>query len=117
MSAVLDTPMGLITYTDEIIAKIAGLRAIECYGIVGMASINASDGIGTLLKRENLKKGVKVKSNGTDNVIVELYVIVKYGLSISVVAKNIIDTVKYGVEKATGLNVKEVNIIVQGIKI
>ena len=99
------------------VAKIAGLRAIECYGIVGMANINASDGLGSLFKVENLKKGIKVKTDGSDNVTIELFVIVKYGLSISVVAKNIIDTVKYGVEKATGLNVKSVNIVVQGIKI
>ena len=52
----------------------------------------------------------------SDNVKVELYVIVKYGVSISVVAKNIIDTVKYGIEQLTGLNVKNVNVIVQGIK-
>ena len=117
MAAILETAIGTITYSDEIISKIAGLRAVECYGIVGMANVKASDGMSSVFKIENLKKGVKVKTDNTDNVSVELNIIVKYGVSISVVAKNIIDTVKYGIEKETGLNVKSVNVVVQGIKI
>ena len=117
MAAVLTTSIGKIIYSDDMLARIAGLRAMECYGIVGMASINAADGIGALLKVENLKKGVKVKTDDSDNVKVVLYVVVKYGVSISAVAKNIIDTVKYGMEQVTGLNVKSVDVVVQGIKV
>ena len=117
MAAVLASSMGKILYSEDVLSKIAGLRAMECYGVVGMANRSASDGIGSLLKVENLKKGVKIKTDDSEKVTVELYVIVKYGVSISVVAKNIIDTVKYGIEQLTGLNVKNVNVIVQGIKI
>lgn len=117
MAAILNTSMGKVTYNEDCLAKIAGLRAMECYGLVGMASKNASDGLGALLKLENLKKGVRIKTDNTENISVELFVIVKYGVSISAVAANVIETVKYGIEQMTGLNVATVDVIVQGIKI
>jgi uncharacterized alkaline shock family protein YloU len=90
---------------------------MECYGIVGMANKNATDGIVSLLKLDNLKRGVRVRTDETENVSVELYIVVKYGVSISAVAANIIDTVKYSLENMTGLNVQNVDVVVQGIKI
>ena len=66
---------------------------------------------------DNLKKGVHVKTDGSENIVIELYITVKYGVSLAAVAENIIDKVKYTVEKETGLNVQSVDIIVQGIQI
>lgn len=117
MSAVLKTSIGKISYSEDFIGKIAGINAMECYGIVGMANKNATDGIVNLLKIDNLKRGVRVKTDETENVSVELYIVVKYGVSISAVAANIIETVKFGLENMTGLNVENVDVVVQGIKI
>lgn len=117
MSAVLKTSIGKISYSEDLIGKIAGMNAMECYGILGMANKNATDGIGNLLGIDNLKRGVRVKTDGSENVSVELYVVVKYGVSISAVAANIIETVKFGLENITGLNVENVDVVVQGIKI
>ena len=89
---------------------------MECYGIVGMASTNPADGLVSLLKIDNLKKGIKIVTDDSDNISVTLHVIVLNGISISEVARNIIDTVKYGIESCTGLNVKNVDVVVQGIK-
>ncbi|NLI59981.1 MAG: Asp23/Gls24 family envelope stress response protein [Clostridiales bacterium] len=101
---------------DEVIATLAGVSAIECYGIVGMASKRATDGIVELLGRENLSKGVKVYTQGED-IIIDLFVIVEYGISIAAVAENIIDTVKYKVENFTGMNVNKVNVAVEGVRV
>lgn len=117
MSALLRTSIGKLIYSEDFIGKIAGINAMECYGIVGMANKNATDGIVSLLKVDSLKKGVRVKTDETENVSVELFIVVKYGVSISAVAANIIDTVKYGLENMTGLNVENVDVVVQGIKI
>lgn len=117
MSAILKTSIGKIIISDDYILKIAGVSVMECYGIVGMASKSATDGIASLLKSENVKKGVKVKTNGDESISIELFVIVKYGVSISAVAANIIDTVKYKVENLTGLNVQSVDVVVQGIRV
>lgn len=116
MPAKTNNEYGHINIDDNVIATVAGLSAMEGYGIVGMASKNATDGFFELLKRENLSKGVKIVTKGS-NVIINLHVILEYGVRISVVAENIIEKVKFNVENLTGLTVDEVNIYVQGIRV
>ena len=116
VSAKKTNSLGEMVIADEVIATLAGVSAIECYGIVGMASKRATDGIVELLGRENLSKGVRVHTQG-DEIIVDLFIIVEYGISIAAVAENIIDTVKYNVENFTGMNVKKVNVTVEGVRV
>ena len=107
---------GTINIDDNVLASIAGLATMECYGLVGMATKNATDGIAELLKREHLTKGVKVYSED-DKIMIDLYVVVQFGISISVVASNIIEKVKYTIENITGLKVDKVNVNVQGVRV
>lgn len=116
MPVIQQNSYGKIDYSDEFLSNLAGLASMDCYGIVGMASQKAMDGIVELLKGENLNKGVKITTeNGS--VRIHLFVIVEYGVSIAAVAANVIDTVKYKVEKITGLNVDKVNVTVNGIRV
>lgn len=108
--------LGKITISDDVLATLAGITAIECYGIVGMTSKRATDGIIELLGKENLSRGVKIYSQD-EEVIIDLFIIVEYGISIATVAKNVIETVKYNVENLTGINVKKVNITVEGVRV
>ena len=118
MSAVIENKLGSITYSDDYIASIAGMATTECYGVVGMASTKkVSDGIVELLGRENLKKGVKVFTDQTHALRIDLYIVVQYGLDISASSNSIIETIRYQVERATGLTVREVNVIVSGIRV
>lgn len=107
---------GIIDIDDNVIATIAGLSAMESYGIVGMASKNATDGFFELLKWDNLSRGVKIYTE-ENLVTVDLHVILEFGMRISVVAENIIDKVKFNIENLTGLKVKKVNVYVQGIRV
>ena len=50
MPAKTNTKLGTITIEDNVIAILAGISAMESYGIVGMASMNATDGLFELLK-------------------------------------------------------------------
>jgi len=108
--------LGEIVVSEEVIATLAGISAIECYGIVGMASKRATDGLVELLGYDNLSKGVKVYSH-ENGVVINLYIIVEYGISISAVGKNVIETVKYKVENIAGINVNKVDITVEGIRV
>ncbi len=116
MPAKTNTKLGTITIDDNVIATLAGISAMESYGIVGMASKNATDGLFELLKWDSLTKGIKVDSN--DNILsIDMHVILQYGVKISVVADNIIEKVKFNIEKITGHKVDNVNIYVQGIRV
>ena len=116
MGATIKNALGNIVYTEEFLANLAGVATMECYGIIGMASKTAIDGIVQLFKGENLSKGVKVITEG-DSVEIQLNVVVKYGVSLSAVATNVIETVKYRVETLTGLNVSRLNITISDIRL
>lgn len=116
MKANLATELGNIYYSEDVLANIAGVSTMECYGVVGMALKTAKDGLWELLKAENLAKGVKIIQK--DNCInVELYIIVEYGTKIAVIADNIIKTVRYNLENLTGVKVSQVTVNVQGIRV
>ncbi|MEL7646949.1 MAG: Asp23/Gls24 family envelope stress response protein [Sedimentibacter sp.] len=107
---------GNITIDDQVFATLAGLAAMECYGVVGMASKNATEGIFELLKREQLTKGIKVTA-AEDKLNIDLYIVLQYGVRISTVAENIISRIKYSVENYSGVLVNNVNIFVQGVRV
>ena len=89
---------------------------IECFGIVGMASVNMKDGFAQLLKRDNVSKGVHIKIND-NKIYIDFHIIVVYGVSIATVTENLIQNVKYRVEKFTGMSVEKINIYVEGVRI
>ncbi|WP_442603906.1 Asp23/Gls24 family envelope stress response protein [Paenibacillus sp. KN14-4R] len=109
--------LGKIQVMNEVIATLAGSAALECYGLVGMASRNQfKDGIAELLGRENLRRGVEVRHE-KDRTEIDLYIIVSYGTKISVVAQNVQAKVKYVMNEVIGLQVNTVNIFVQGVRV
>jgi uncharacterized alkaline shock family protein YloU len=116
MTSRIDNELGSICINDDVLANIAGMATVECYGLVGMASRSSADGIVELLKKEHLSKGVKVYTE-EDKLIIDLYIVVEFGTKISAVAKNIIDKVRYSVETMTGIEVKKVNINVKGVRV
>lgn len=111
-----DNEHGQITYSEEVLGKIVGLSTMECYGVVGMVSKNATEGLWELMKIENLSKGVKISID--DNKLnIDLFVMIEYGTKISVIANNIIQKVRYNVENYTGLRVASITVNVQAVRV
>jgi len=107
---------GTIILSDNVIARIAGVAATNCYGVVGMAYKNASDSIASLLKWDTITKGIKV-STADDKINVDLHIIVEYGININAICESIIEQVKYAIEDATGFKVGNINVNVEGIRV
>ncbi len=116
MASTIKNEYGTIVIDNEVIARIAGLASMDCYGIVGMASKNMTDGIVQLLKGENITKGVKLHIDNA-SIDIDLHIIVEYGTNISAIADTLIGTVKYKVEDFTGLDINAVNIFVEGVRV
>ncbi|WP_338753956.1 Asp23/Gls24 family envelope stress response protein [Bacillus sp. FJAT-52991] len=117
MAIELKTKYGQIDISNDVIAMIAGGAAVDCYGIVGMASKNQiKDGITDILRRENFMRGVIVRQE-EDQVNIDMYIIVSYGTKISEVANNVQSKVKYTLDQTVGLAVDSVNIFVQGVRV
>ncbi len=105
---------GQIDISSATIATIASQAVNMCYGVVGMASKNLVDGIAQLLQRD-ARRGIDVKVEG-EEIIIDIYVIVEYGVRVRTVAESIQQTVKFHVERSVGLPVHSVNIYVQGLR-
>src|SRR5690606_21462328 len=117
MSIELKTKYGQIDISNDVIATVAGGSAIDCYGIVGMASRKQiKDGITELLRKENFARGIVVRQEN-DEVHIDMYIIVSYGTKISEVAHNVQSKVKYTLNQTVGLAVQSVNIYVQGVRV
>ena len=116
MEGRMNTGMGEITINTDVIATYAGSVAVECFGIVGMAAVNMKDGLVKLLKRDSLKHGINVTLN-ENKISLDFHVIVAYGVSIRAVSDNLIANVKYKVEAFTGIEVENINILVEGVRV
>ncbi|WP_018132907.1 Asp23/Gls24 family envelope stress response protein [Effusibacillus pohliae] len=117
MPKVLHNELGKVAIEESVIATIAGFAALDCYGLVGMASQKkVKDSISELLGRDNPGRGVEVHVQD-DRVIVDLHIIVSYGTKISVVAHNVMEKVKYTLENTLGVEVDQINVIVQGVRV
>ncbi len=104
------TPSSNITYNNEVVAIIAGLAANEVEGIAGMCTVSGS----IMSKNRNITKGVKVEV-GTEEVAVDLYVIVEYGIPIQRAAADAQENVRKAIESMTGLHVVRVDVHVQSV--
>ena len=104
---------GTVQIASDVVATIASLAAAEVPGIVAMSG-GVAGGFAEMLGRKNLTKGVKVDIL-EQNVTVDVFAVVEYGVFIGEVAKAAQAKFKQAVETMTGLNCPTVNIHIQGI--
>jgi len=108
------------------IKQIAAIAATECFGIVGISKKMPI--INRIIPHdaEELSRGVEVsfvkdedKKYGeeTDEIIIDVYVIMEFGLKLMSVAENLIDTIKYNVESQTDAKVRKVNVHVNYVRV
>ena len=116
MECKIKNDIGTVYIAEDVMLKVVGYAALECYGIVAMSSKRAKDGLVQWLGRENLTTGVQLRL--VDDVLdVDLFIIVEYGISIAEVCKTIVETVRYKLESMTGVKVRHVNISVEGVRV
>lgn len=108
--------MGIVKISDEVVGIIAGIATTEVKGIVGMSASLVGDWTQKISGKKNLSKGVKV-TVGENSAIIELHVIVEYGVKILEIAEQVQENVKKAVESMTGLSVTSVNLHVQNVLI
>lgn len=106
---------GMIEISTTAVSTIANQAINQCYGVVGMADKSLVSGIAKLLSRDS-KRGIDVELEENE-IKIDVYVIVEYGVRIKTVAESIQHTVKFHVEKSIGLPVREVNVFVQGLRL
>ncbi len=108
------SPLGKIEVLPNAIHSIAVQATCGCYGVLGLASPRLRNGQAVILADEQSNQGVRVTILN-DQLVIDVYVALEYGLRISEIAHNIMSSVKFSTEKMLGIPVSQVNINVQGL--
>lgn len=118
MAVSTNNAYGKISISDLAIARVTAHTAAESYGIVEVASTERriAKNLSKMVKNEKWGRGVKV-TIVANRIIVDVSVVIKYGVSIDAVAESLKEAVKYKVEAFTGMIVNVVNVNVVGVKL
>lgn len=103
---------GQVSITEQVIASIAGIAALETEGVAGLWG-NVADRLKALLGDE--RHGVLAHLGEEGSVRLTLHVAIQYGYPIRAVASNLQMRVKEEVENMTGLRVSGVDVYVQDL--
>ena len=106
---------GSVRIADEVVSIIASLAASEVKGVYSMVG-SLGGGLAEMVGKRDLSKGVKA-SVGDKETAVDLCLVLDYGVKIPDVAAKVQKNVKKALENMTGLDVVQVNIHVQGVKL
>ena len=106
---------GRIEVSPAAVATIANHAVLNAYGVVGMSAKNLVNGLAQVLRPDS-KRGVDVQID-EDQIVIDLYVVIEYGVRVATAARNIISSVKFSVEKAIGVPLTAVNVHVQGLHV
>lgn len=108
---------GAIIIQNDVLAKIAGIAATHCYGVVGMVTRKKSNGLVNLLFGDSMAKGVSVSTTEDYKLAIDLHIMVEYGVNIATICQQIIKDVKYNVETMTGFKVGKINVNVESARV
>ncbi len=109
-----DDTIGNIKISVEVVSKIASIAATEIEGVSCMRSNFVNEVAQKLGAKKSGTQGVKAEIT-EDMALIDLYLVVDYGVKIPELAWNVQEKVKESVEAMTGLTVTAVNIHIEGI--
>jgi uncharacterized alkaline shock family protein YloU len=111
----LQNEHGYISIAGDVFTILTGDAATNCFGVKGMTVHSVSDGLVHLLKKESMGRGVHIEYSGDGTISIELHIAVDRGVNIPVVCRSIMDEVRYKVTKATGADIKRVDVFVDSM--
>ncbi len=107
--------LGRVEIAPAAIATLVAEAVKECYGVVGMSGRGFLDDLAVSLHRGS-PRGIDVQVAG-ERVVVDIWVVVEYGVRITEVADGIMRRVHFTLEQTLGLAVDAVNVHVQGLRV
>jgi uncharacterized alkaline shock family protein YloU len=108
------TDLGAVQIHNNVIATIARLAALKVPGVAEM-SATFVEGLAGMIGKPVVDRGIRVDFD-ENYVMIELHVVVDFGVRIPHVAWQIQNEVRQAVEQMTGKSVKAVNVIVQALR-
>ncbi len=110
-----DTELGSVQIHNNVIATIARLAAVKVPGVSEMSG-GLVDDLAGIIRKKSSDRGIRVEFEDS-GVVIEIHVILDYGVRIPNVAWQLQTEVRQAVEQMTGKHVKSVQVVVQGVKL
>lgn len=113
----MENHLGTIELHPHFFSDLIGHTVISCFGVAGMANNSAVQNIRQIVFNHTIptERGVSVYMQD-DELVADIHIIVCYGVNIKAIVDSITNKVRYNVEQATGLNLKNINIYVDGLQ-
>lgn len=105
------TQFGGITISSSAIEAVALDAALDCYGVVSLTNQNNKHA-----KNVNLKERVKAKKT-SQGWVVDVYIIIAYGLKLTEIIGEVQKQIKYSLEKTFDITFAAVNVFIEGVKV
>lgn len=106
--------LGVVRIHKNVVASVAALAASEVEGVKRIG-LDFTSGFMEMLGKKSIS-AIKVSFDKNEEVRVDVPLIIKYECNIPEVASRVQENVRQALEKMTNLNIKDVNIVVQGIE-
>ena len=109
-------PGGTIEVARPAILAVIRDAVMSCYGIVDLAPRSFAASLGRRLGRSDDNRGIQVAVD-SGHLVIELSVVVEYGVPIFTVASNVMKSVQFEAERVLGMTVDRVNVTVDGLRV
>jgi uncharacterized alkaline shock family protein YloU len=106
--------LGDIKINHSVVASIVRLAALENGGVYAVAG-SFVEGIADMFSKKE-EKGVRVTESEQSNYVIEIRLILNYGVELAKCAYDVQIAVKDRVENMTGKLVERVDVVIDGVK-
>jgi uncharacterized alkaline shock family protein YloU len=107
--------LGRIQVSDEAIAEMASVAALKVAGVSGLGRGGSLETLAQVLGVDRGAGGVTVETAG-NAVDLRMNLLVEFGTDIAEVGLAVQEAVQEAVEAMTGLEVREVDVLIQGVR-
>ncbi|PWU05975.1 MAG: Asp23/Gls24 family envelope stress response protein [Verrucomicrobia bacterium] len=107
--------LGDIKINHSVVANIARIAATEIDGVYPIDS-SIVDGITEIFSKKESDRGVRVSEDPAGDYIIEIRVILRFGVALAKVAIQVQENVKDKISKMTMKNVSRVDVIIDGVR-
>ena len=106
--------LGEIKINLSVISNIVRLAALEVPGVVSVAS-GFKDGLAEMFSKES-ERGVKVSENEAEEYVIEIHVILKFGVKLDATASQIQQSIADQIRNMTSKNTASIIVYIDGVK-
>jgi uncharacterized alkaline shock family protein YloU len=115
MKSTARSELGRIQVSDEAIAEMASSAALKVPGVAGLGTGGRLETLAQVLGVDSGGRGVSVETAGRE-VGLRMNLLVDFGADIAQLGLAVQEAVQEAVEGMTGLQVREVEVLVQGVR-